>query len=409
MKRPFATPDAPKIHTWSRATGADIELPFLKDPWNYDMNITGDPAFATNSWTAGYIVGTSYNSNWTTLGVWRTLDGGRTWSQPVAPSCAGCMHPRAGSSMLYDKPAIAVSYHSDTWAYVYVVMPFIDDHGVQTSTFYIARSTDGGQTFPVVGSVPGDGPLSVSSQIVVDNATGYLYLFFLTTNNRTITVWRSMNKGETGSWSKLSSLTVSTPELFGPGTDNLCSEGGAGPTCLTARSMLVANFNPTVRTVGLVLHGRVSSTDRRAKPSFYSLNLGDSPTWTATWTVTNVPFVPGESGSGSQWNPAIDYDKWGNFVISYYDRRETPSGQPSDTLYKVYITKLTPSGSHVYADQAVTGTFADPRDVGNSTFPLGEYQGLWTFDWNVYSAYVFTRPTQGINQEDIYYTPMLLP
>lgn len=125
------------------------------------------------------------------------------------------------------------------------------------------------------------------------------------------------------------------------------------------------------------------------------------------WTANGVSFVAGENGS--QWNPAIDYDNSGNFVLSYYDRRETPPGEPSDTLYKVYVTKLAPNGTRVYADQAVTSPFADPRQNGSSpTFRLGEYQGLWTFSGNVYSAYAFTTYPSP-SQLDIYYTPMQLP
>jgi hypothetical protein len=401
MKRPTSTPSAPKIHAWSRFSGADVQLPFQKDPLNTDMDVTGDPAFATNSWTAGYIVGTSYNSNYTTLSVWRTTDAGVTWSQPVNPICNGCVHQRT-DTMLYDKPAIAVSYYSQTWAYVYVVAPFIDDTGQQTSTFYVSESTDGGDHFYAKGSVAGDGPTSASSQIVVDNANGWLYLFFLTWANNSITVYRSINQGADWSWIS----TVSTPELLRPNVDLLCPSGGPQSACLQARSMLTAMFNPSTRTVGLTFHARVSTTDRRAKPFFYSFNL-DPP---ASWLATAVSFVGGEAGS--QWNPAIDYDQNGNFLVSYYDRRDPPPvtnpPTPSDVLYKVYVTKLYPNGSHVYADQAVTATFADPREDATKTFPLGEYQGLWTFDQNVYAGYVFTR-IAAQNQEDIYYTAMALP
>lgn len=407
MKRVLAS--GPNLYAWSRASGATTSLPFLKDPGGFDMNIGGDPAIATDSWTVGYIVGTAYNGPWTTIAVWRTLDAGLTWSQPTALSCANCPYARAGNSFLFDKPAVAVSYHSSpapsTYGYVYVVTPLLDGFGVTTSTFSIARSTDSGVTFPVIASIPGDTPYTAPSQIMVDNATGYVYVFFLTWNTNALTVWRSTTQGS--SWSKLTSLTLATPELLGAGGDSLCDQGGTGVRCLSARSMLVAKFNPTSRSVGLAYHGRASGSDRRAKVYFSALSLGDSLNgYTPSWITTNNSFAGAEAGS--QWAPAIDYDNSGNFLLSYYDRRATPPpGQPADTLYQVYISKVTTSGTRVYADAAVTSTFADPRESANTMWILGEYKGLWTFSGNVYDAYTFVP--SGASQEDIFYTPMWLP
>lgn len=190
--------------------------------------------------------------------MWRTDDAGLTWKPPVSPSCDGCMHARL-DGRVFDKPAIAVSYHNPTWAYVYLAVPLLDAFGSQTTTFYVFRSTDAGQTFYLTGTITGDAPGSTSPQIVVDNSNGSLYLFFLTWGSNTMAVYRSTDMGV--NWTRLS--TLATPELFTPTNNQLCSTSGGA--CLTAVSMLTARFNPSSRTVGVALHGRVSG---RASPTF---------------------------------------------------------------------------------------------------------------------------------------------
>ncbi|HEV7242921.1 MAG TPA: hypothetical protein VGQ36_27090, partial [Thermoanaerobaculia bacterium] len=106
-----------------------------------------------------------------------------------------------------------------------------------------------------------------------------------------------------------------------PGT---CSGLGAK---INARSMLMARFNSISGTVGITWHAR-ETTDPNASNFLSSdVKFVEFTPYTygfgTVWTVTDSQSIgnPGAPTSGAQWNPALDYDSNGEYLVSYYDTR----------------------------------------------------------------------------------------
>lgn len=103
-----------------------------------------DPYLSMNPYTSGVgagqmvLTGLLMNSDDNrAIAVWRSQDGGLTWSQPTIV--------KMGS--LVDKPHIAVSWHSGTRGYIYVAYTQFDPSASPNARIYVARSTNGGASF----------------------------------------------------------------------------------------------------------------------------------------------------------------------------------------------------------------------------------------------------------------------
>jgi hypothetical protein len=171
-----------------------------------------------------------------------------------------------------------------------------------------------------------------------------------------------------------------------PGT---CSGLGAK---INARSMLMARFNSISGTVGITWHAR-ETTDPNASNFLSSdVKFVEFTPYTygfgTVWTVTDSQSIgnPGAPTSGAQWNPALDYDSNGEYLVSYYDTRGlTQSG--SQFNYHVKTARIASGGIRTGAsDTQLTSTasnllvYAPPRN--------GEYMDIWNWNSKFYAAFI---------------------
>jgi hypothetical protein len=374
---------------------------------------TGDPAVAVNPYTIGfnpervYIVGTRYKHisetnrpNW--LSVWHSDNGGTYLGGPFR------IDGDDGGRWFYDKPSVAVSWHSGTRGTVYVAAFRADLHNQYLPTLRVYRSRE------VVGpeidpNNPGAmkwelmheeiiGGLAWSPQIVVDSSTGYVYLLWIDRETSQIHLKRSINQGDTFGVAR-SFRAALYPDngnrvflypIYGsPSLRRICDVTGA--TCVDAVSALAARYNWASRSIGVVWHGR-GDTDNMNN-AIYSDNtdvyFNSFSTTSQAWgTVKRVTAV----STNDQWAPALDFDGSGNYLVTYYDRRD----DTADIKYNLYATKLTSAGDRITGenDVHVSTEASDPRKYANlgtsskTLYSLGEYQDVWNWNGKWYAAHV---------------------
>ena len=82
-----------------------------------------------------------------------------------------------------------------------------------------------------------------------------------------------------------------------------------------------------------------------------------------------------------QLMPAMDYDRYGDVLVSFYDRRD----DLNNILYHEYVSKFHADGSDVQ-DQRVSATASDPSfdpPPPNTVDPhfIGDYQDAWVWTY----------------------------
>jgi hypothetical protein len=366
--------------------------------------MTGDPAIAVNPYTTGfkperaYIVGSRWRylsdnnrPNWLT--VWHSDNGGSYWSGPYV------IDGDDSGRWFYDKASVAVSWHSGTRGTVYVAVVRGDLYGQLPATLRVYRSRD---VDPNNSSLmrwelmheDTAGGNAWSPQIVVDNGTGYVYLLWRDWVTSQISLKRSIDQADNFGAAKSfraapypdDSRPVFLYPLYAqPHLRRICGASSSSSTCVEAVSALAARFNWVSNSIAVVWHGREQGSDNT--DVYFNSFSTTSQAWGTT--VKRVSSV----STNDQWAPALDYDASGNYLVTYYDRRD----DPADVKYNLYATKLTSAGDRITGenDIRVSPVASDPAkyvDLDSSLtralYSLGEYQDLWNWNGKWYSAHV---------------------
>ena len=382
---------------------------------------SGDPTLAVNPYNHGrrltdggvkpgrmYVAGTTYNPNYTQISVWHSDDGGLTGWDTLPSVLGNNGAPIQTSDWVLDKPSISVSYDAgstspyrpSTLGWVYVVAaysPWVSSTGA--TTLYVYRSTDGDTFTRTAAAITGDGYVSTlqatSPQIMIDYATGKVYVFWIDAADQKIHGVVSSDQGN--SFQPLPQpSTVATGPLLVAGDDNIVAAG----VSLEARSQLAAHFSWLSRKVCLAWHAREGASPGPTNVHLATYDV-DANIWSTSTLMVN----------NSQWNPALDADSNGDIIMSYYDRRE----DQWDVLYNVTISKFTANaawysqGATRYGgDVPVSPNLSDPRISPPSagTYQLGEYQGLWTSSGRLWSGFMFSTAPREL---DVNYAYMQTP
>jgi hypothetical protein len=361
----------------------DLQLPMPAGaPWNGSGYIdSGDPflARAASNGAYGWVnrvycvgtlnTGTAFAAP-SGIGVWYSDTGGATaWSGPekVAENLI--------TGAYLDKPAIAASqlYASGD---VYVAYTRFNDAGGHQE-IHVARSTDGGNTFPQDVCVEKDASGNcvarnvTSSQILVDDANGYLYVLWIDFGYNQIKRAVSLDHGLT--WqSAMYPITVVADATTG-GYFIAPAQPVHGTT---APTNIIARFNTVTRTINVAWHSwNAAHTDTDVYLATKSGSMSN-------WLVTRPS---GINTGNDQFFPALDYDTSGNVLISYYTRVE--DGNNRYYRPKSVLVRST-DGTSVRSEEAPLNDFSQPPGYLTDANGATEAAPGWIGDYHdvFYSA-----------------------
>lgn len=372
-----------RIHSASTTNFSTFVRGPLPMPAAYNRSV--DPYMSVNPYTGGiapkrmYTVGVLHNQNinlFSAIGLWRSDNGGQTWSAPVE------VEVRGGGGLFLDKPAVMVSWHSGSLGYVYVAYVNID-FNTNNSVLIFERSTDGGLSFgnQILLAI---GPNLTAPQLVLNSTTGAVNVLWADESNRDIRMTASTNLGVSFGPHEI----VATN--FHVGNINVSVRAGTYPGArfhwMSGRIIVAVHGNGT---------GAAGTTDvyYTYKPCVSNCNFFG---WRNTIRVNDVI-------ANDQFFPGIAYTASGNVVISFYDRRD----DPGNLLYHVYYAYLNLDGTALQANQRISTFASNPVEHTNvltdgvqSQF-IGDYQDLWSWIYSTGERGVgaFSLIPAGINSE----------
>lgn len=340
---------------------------------------TADPLMDSNIYSSGvaplrmYTVGIVYQatsfSNPNAIGVWRSDNGGSSWSGPTLAAT------NTSGYYFLDKPDIAVSWYSGTRGYVYVA--YVKIGSVASSTqLYVARSTNGGVSFGTPALVT-TGYIQ-GAQIAVNGSTGAVYVSWVDFSSNAIRFSSSSSAATT--WS--TPTTVATGNLVPPGTYL------AGNVRATTLPMMRWNW----------VTGKLVAVWHEYEYSGASYTDVYYQSWTPAGSLGTKTRV-NSAQLHDQFMPSIDFDTTGNMLVMFYDRYRDILA-----LYYEESWSYINSGGSILANGYI-GLFSDPNKFGNKF--IGDYQDnwWWTFSdtWgNRFNGVWVNQPYTG--QGDIYVT-----
>jgi hypothetical protein len=306
-----------------------------------DANIYANGVRPRRLYTVGLLTQRSPFQSPNSVGLWRSDDGGVTWSNPALVDSV-----LSGTQFYIDKPDVAVSWYTGTRGHVYVAYLRLNRLDQNGSQLLVRRSLDGGETF---------GPAALI-------ATGRLQGVQLAVNSRNGSVYAVWSDFALNAI-RFSSATASATTWAVPQT---VSSGplvsGSSPLLggnVRALSLPMMRYNHVADRVTVVWHefdGSLSNwTD-----AFYSSLTGSS--WLPKRQIAADPFR-------DQFIPALDFDEAGNVLVTYYDR----SRELFNRYYEVSWSYLDPDGNLLSFGNL--GQFSDPNKYSNQF--AGDYHDVW--------------------------------
>jgi hypothetical protein len=307
----------------------------------------------------------------------------------------------AGNGVSYDKPSIDTSWNPNSRGYTYVAaMARVSG----TTNIQVYRQTTS-VGFTPVGHLDNLPTSATSPIIVVDSDasnSGDVYVLWLETGSQTIQIARSTDLGNTFTVLTSTPTTAAMGELGG----SICN--WANPNvCVRGESVIMARLNPADRSIGVVwhLHEADNSHTDVGFNSFLLTSRLNLPALSWRWWRGVQVGHPGANDGRDQWNPALAPSNDGSYMMTWYDKRNDPSGN----AYQVFAvhtladgTPSDPSDTVIYNPSA----FADIRFLPQLVVPgratqayMGEYQDIreWYGTW--YGATTYIDPN---GQQDIY-------
>jgi hypothetical protein len=328
--------------TWRTST-----IPGLTVCTGGTADFASDPWLSTGGDGTVYFSGTNGSSTTDPPAVAvvtsRSLDGGRTWTEPVtvAPAEVG-----------NDTDSVSASPTRDGHAYL---MWATWDHAFQvpmTNALRFARTTDSGDSWSAAVTVHDPGPTAIDfSGHVLELPSGDLLAvwanFDVATGLGTLFASRSGDEGAT--WDAAVPVAVQPVGMF---TDpesgvELPQPGFTSPAIAPDGTVYIASEGSTSPTSG-------------------AINLSQSRDGGRTWTSSPLPGV-----SAFAFEPAIAVDARGAVGVLWYDIRNDVPGDDELTT-DVWFARSADRGAS-WDQQHLAGPF-DLRTAPNGR--LGEYQGL---------------------------------
>ncbi|MFZ0426558.1 MAG: sialidase family protein [Acidobacteriota bacterium] len=378
------------------------------NPWIYgDMTIPEeyegaiDPVLGSNIYSSGvaskrvYYGGLLWQNTFSSEGganlpnavvVWRSDNYGQNWGSPIFVE-----ENTDDATVFLDKPDLDVSQYSATRGYVFVSytrLDLITGDGTDNE-IVVARSTNGGASFTEPFGQPLATGLVTASQIVVNALTGRVYCLWADYDADEILMRYSDNNGS--SWSNAEVVAESTQQ------DPMLLLGGGGDEFINGDvrtvSVLQARFNWEANKLAVTWHAR---DEENGDTDVYLALKGTQGGW------TSPPIVVNQETENDQFQPALDFDDDGNFMVVFYDR----SDDQNNVKYQERWVLLDEDGDFVQGETGyVADSFeSDPTDFWASF--MGDYQDIWF--WNYGDVYgsryhaAFTAAEDDGDEPDIY-------
>ncbi|MEW6570334.1 MAG: sialidase family protein [Nitrospirota bacterium] len=293
----------------------------------------------------------------TAIGVWRSDNGGLSWTGSVIV---------ATSSDYYrpvDKPDIVVSWYTGTRGHVYVAYVKLAPSG-NTHYLYVARSTNGGQTFGAPVLVTATNNSINGAQVLVNYHYGYVYVLWTDFSLNALRMSSSYDYGQT--WTSPEIAAHATVKMLGGGQSDHIYGGTRG---IRAGSLPMARFNWVANRISVVWHEKEPGSTTPPKTDVYYTSKSPSG-WQSKVRITDVQ-------TNDQFMPGIDFDTSGNMIVTFFDRRE----DPNNLFYHEYMARINPTGTRLEPNKRVSTFQSDPRAYPYySTYIfMGDYQDNW--DW----------------------------
>ena len=356
--------------------GGDYER--ASDPWvTFSPNgVAYQLSLALNG--AGFEVGSS-----TAMLVSRSMDGGRSWANPVTLI-------RDGAQFFNDKNAITADSTDSRFVYAVWDRLTTDDRGPTL----MARTTDGGVTWEPARIIydPGVGNQTIGNVVAV-LPNGTIVNFFtqlITVGNRqtvSFAVIRSNDKGLT--WS--APITISNFLGIGtrdPETGNPIRDSGLlGQISVGSQGQLYVVWQDA----------RFSNGARDAIA--FSRSLDGGLTWATPLRVNADASVQGLI-------PSVNARADGTIGVSYFDMRSN-TVDPT-TLLTDYWLATSRDGVN-WTDRRIAPTFDLSLAPIARGFFLGDYMGLVSAGSNFFPFFTRTNSGNVANRTDVFVTAIDVP
>lgn len=400
-------------------------------PYGPDHNASNDGAAQNETWIAldpadplNLVAGANdYRNGDAGAGVYASFDGGLTWTSSTLAN----LDPLSAKYDAQGDPAIA-AYPGGVFYYAYIDFSRSDDQ----NRLCVARSVDGGLTWPQVGVVmdhPGPGAAHdfEDKELLAVDATGgahdgnvYIaWTRFPTMGGNGIHVSRSIDGGATFS----APLQISDSNGGYQGT-----APGVGPS----GELYVVWYRGIEHQIDVSTDGGLTwGTDRLVAP----VNSISSPLPGASFRLNSFPALAVDRGAGPnagnlyvvwadesgptgdpdvlltrsidggvtwstpirvsddangeyQWYPAVAVAPDGVVTVSFFDRRDNPGTE----LYDVYVTQSLDGGLTFSRNVRVSTRTSDAALDGFGGAFLGDYSGLAAVRGRVTPCWTDTRP-----------------
>ncbi len=335
-----------------------------------------DPYLAVNGLTNGvapkrkYLVGLLFHASGATrIVVWRSGNGGVTWSQPVT----------VDNSNGLDKPHIVVSTHPATRGHVYVA------YRTGTGQLAIRRSTNGGITFSTQSLITTN-PSTINLngvQLAVSPFTGFVYAFWSDYTADRIRWARSTNQGI--SWSGATNFSNARNLMTGYVSvlNNNCSQTNTHQSeCLRAPSFPIIRFNWPSTAISVVWHECSQAPVPQSVNPFIRDCIG-SGRHTDVYYARLSQFGAStkvrlnDVVARDQFSPALDFDTNGDLLVTFYDRRN----DFANNRYRLYRTRINSFGQPLPSDptdQLVNPVGTSPNIAWSIPGFIGDYHEVWS-------------------------------
>jgi hypothetical protein len=329
--------------------------------------------------------------------VWKRATTDSSWTYQQVESHTGRIDNQTfiDDRLFIDKPSIAVSQHPNTAGAVYATYlrnPVNGTTLTQSIGFAMLDNvTPPAGQWKIRTNVPTPTPGSLQSPIVVVNQTsseslGTVYVIYVDFARNWIYVYRTSDQG--ASWS-----ADTTPPYFDLQTTNvrlsgyldhrICTNRPNGD-CIIAASIISARYNwhnaPDTNSgsIGFVLNAWDGSDLTVAKMRSYFFRWNPWPPCGISCRGFDKGPVALTDSTLDSWNPAIDFDSTGNYVVSWYRRNDN-----STLLYNTSFAYIMNDGTFHHVITCSSCRTSDitryPKLGGVQPlgYSIGDYQDIW--------------------------------